>query len=57
VCRQDVLDLAVHVDAQSIVANLPEVVQPLLAPLYGLFDFFEMPMQFVVEELARMRGR
>lgn len=54
--HQDHITLATHVDAQSIGSNLPEIVQPLLEPLYSLFDFFVLPANLVTEELARMRS-
>lgn len=56
VSRQNSITLNTHVDAQAIDTNLPEIVHPLLSPLYTLFDFFELSTQLVVEELARMRG-
>ncbi len=56
VSRQNSITLKTHVDAQAIDTNLPEIVHPLLSPLYALFDFFELSTQLVVEELARMRG-
>ena len=56
VARQDTITLTTHIDAQAIGTNLSEIVQPLLAPLYALFDFFDLPMQLVVEELNRMRA-
>jgi len=56
VARQDSITLKTHVDAQAIGTNLPEIVHPLLSPLYALFNFFELPMQLVVDELARMRA-
>ena len=56
VAHQDTITLTTHIDAQAIGTNLPEIVQPLLAPLYALFDFFDLPMQLVVEELNRMRA-
>ncbi len=55
VARQDSIRLTTHVDAESIDSNLPEIVHPLLSPLYALFDFFELPMSMVTVELARMR--
>lgn len=55
VSRQDSITLNTHIDAQAIDTNLPEIVHPLLSPLYALFDFFELPMQLVVDELTRMR--
>ncbi len=54
--RQDTITLTTHIDAQAIGPNLPEIVLPLLSPLYSLFDFFELPMQLVADELARMRA-
>jgi hypothetical protein len=56
VARQDSISLNTHIDAQAIDPNLPEIVHPLLSPLYALFDFFELPMQLVVDELTRMRA-
>lgn len=57
VAHQDAITLTTHVDAQAIDTNLPEIVHPLLSPLYALFDFFELPMQLVVDELTKMRSR
>ena len=56
VARQEAITLRTRIDAASIQPNLPEIVQPLLAPLYGLFDFADLPMELVTEELARMRS-
>lgn len=56
VARQNSITLETHVDAQAIEANLPEIVHPLLSPLYALFDFFELPIELVVDELARLRA-
>lgn len=56
VARQKAITLSTNVNAQAIDSNLPEIVHPLLSPLYALFDFFELPMQLVVDELARMRA-
>lgn len=56
VARQDSITLSTYIDASAIDTNLPEIVHPLLSPLYALFDFFELPMQLVVEELTRMRA-
>lgn len=56
IARQGTITLTTHVDSQAIDANLPEIVHPLLLPLYALFDFFELPMQLVVDELTRMRA-
>ena len=36
-------------------SRLPEVLGPLLAPLYEQFDFFQPPASIVGEELTRMR--
>jgi hypothetical protein len=56
VARQDTITLNTHIATQAIDPNLPEIVHPLLSPLYALFNFFELPMQLVVDELARMRA-
>lgn len=56
VARQDSKDLETHIESQKIDTNLPEIVHPLLSPLYALFGFFELPMHLVVDELNRMRS-
>jgi hypothetical protein len=43
--------------ADRISAALPEIVRELVAPLYGLFDFFEPPAALYAEELGRMQRR
>ena len=40
----------------QIAENLPEIVQPLLAPLYELFEFSELPMSTVSGQIARLRS-
>ena len=52
VCRQKSITLTTHVDTQAIDPNLPEILHPLLSPLYALFDFFDLPAQLVVEGLG-----
>ena len=54
--RQESITLRTKINADAIATNLPEIVRPLLAPLYSLFDFFNLPMDLVTEELARMRS-
>ncbi|MBX5157674.1 hypothetical protein HJB89_11125 [Rhizobium sp. NZLR8] len=56
VARQDSIRLETNIETSAIDATLPEVVHPLLTPLYGLFDFFELPMSLVAKELGRLRG-
>jgi hypothetical protein len=54
--REDVVVSHVEVRADSISPNLAEVLQQLLAPLYAVFDFFQMPLNVVEEELAKFRS-
>lgn len=54
--HQDVINLSTHIDVRAIDPNLPEILHPLLSPLYALFDFFDLPMSLVVEEITRMRA-
>jgi len=54
--RQDEVMLSTVVDASSIEPNLPEIVQPLLEPLYALFDFYQPPAQLVAEQLMKLRS-
>jgi hypothetical protein len=44
------------VDVASMADNLPEIVYPLVAPLYERFSFFRLPRELVPQELARMRA-
>ena len=56
VARQDAITMATVVEALAIDANLPEILHPLLEPLYALFDFFQLPAALVVNQTAEMRG-
>ncbi|MDR7088597.1 AlbA family DNA-binding domain-containing protein [Cellvibrio fibrivorans] len=56
VARQNAIVLPTHIDTQAIDSNLPEIIHPLLSPLYLLFDFFELPMQLVATELSKMKA-
>lgn len=55
VARQDIFTQRNTIEVASIGPNLPEIIHPLLAPLYALFNFFDLPMTLVAEELAKMR--
>ncbi len=57
ISSQDKIVLQSHVDASAIDPNLPEILHPLLEPLYALFDFHQLSLQLVTEELAAMQGR
>jgi hypothetical protein len=56
IARQDSITMKTHIETAAIDTNLPEVVHPLLSPLYALFDFFDLPMELVATELAKMRS-
>jgi hypothetical protein len=55
--REDAVVSHIEVSADSISPNLPEILQQLLAPLYAVFDFFQMPRSLVEEELAKFRSQ
>lgn len=46
---------AIILRIKDIAATLPEIVHDLLAPAYSLFDFFQLPMPVVQQELQRLR--
>jgi len=48
-------ELQTATTAREIEDNLPEVVHPLLIPLYERFALFELPMELVRRELDRLR--
>ena len=57
VSRDESIRLAVEAESEAIAANLPEIVHELLAPLYALFGFFDLPTSLVAGELEKMRSR
>ena len=56
VTRQDMISLSTMIEAGAIDANLPEILLPLLEPLYALFDFFGLPAALVAKVTAEMRA-
>ena len=54
--RQDAITLTSIIEPANIEANLPEIVQPLLEPLYALFNFFQLPAALVTNQLSELRG-
>lgn len=55
-CQDTVTSTAV-VPAGSISETLPDVVRPLVEPLYAAFDFFKPPDSLYREEITKMRSR
>ena len=51
---QDAVQLAAAIPLDRIEENLPEILHPLLQPLYEAFGFFELPAWLVAQELAKM---
>jgi hypothetical protein len=54
--QEDAVVSHVEVPADSISPNLAEILQQLLAPLYAVFDFFQMRSNVIEEELAKFRS-
>ena len=52
---QDAVQAAASIPLARIEENLPEILHPLLQPLYEAFGFFELPGWLVAQELAKMR--
>ena len=57
VSHTDVVELERFATLQQIQDNLTEVVHSLLIPLYESFGFFQLPFQFVQNELREMQSR
>jgi hypothetical protein len=55
VAEQDDYEATQTVALDAIPEALPEVVHALLAPLYELFEFFQLPKRLVEEELASLQ--
>ena len=51
----DEIELSFTATVAEIEDNLAELLHPVLRPLYECFDFFELPMNLVTEELAGLR--
>jgi hypothetical protein len=56
VCRDDAIELSTQATAQQIDDNLVEILHPMLSPLYERFDFYELPLRLVQEEVERLRA-
>jgi len=55
--KDDTVDLSTNVAIEALAANLVEVVQSLLAPLYARFEFTKLPVEIVQRELNRLSKR
>jgi hypothetical protein len=53
--QQDEFAVERTLDVRQIADNLPEIIHPLLQPLYELFTFFELTMDHVRQTLANRR--
>lgn len=56
IAKQDTITLHTEVDTAVIGSSLPEIIHPLLSPLYALFDFFDLPKSLVDAELQKLRN-
>lgn len=56
ICHDAEAQLTASATAAEIEDNLIEVLHPLLVPLYERFRFFELPIDLVRTEIARMRA-
>lgn len=56
-CYQSAVTSELLISAGDIVDQLPEAVKEVTNPLYEAFDFFDMPLSVIKEELEKMRGR
>lgn len=55
--EQDSYQTTQTIALNALPQALPELVHALLAPLYELFEFFELPKRLVEEELKSMQAR
>lgn len=56
VCRQHSIVLNATISASAIKDGLPEIVHATLAPMYELFNFYQLPMTLVQEEITKMKS-
>jgi hypothetical protein len=52
--EQDSYEVTKTLALDAFPAALPELVFAILAPLYELFDFFQLPKRLVDEELTSL---
>lgn len=57
VSRQDEMTSQTQVLAAQIGETLPEIVQTLTQPLYEAFDFTQVSMETIQQEITRLRNR
>ena len=55
--KDNVVTVKTMAAAKAVDANLVEIVQSLLSPLYERFDFTKLPLNIVQDELKRLRER
>lgn len=56
-CYQNTVTSELLIPASDIIDQLPEAVKEVTNPLYEAFDFFDMPLDVIREELEKMRGK
>ena len=56
VARDNEIQLATEATAQQIDDNLVEILHAMLRPLYERFDFFDLPLRLVQEEVEHLRA-
>lgn len=56
ICRDDTIELTTQATARQIDDNLVEILHTMLCPLYERFDFYELPLRLVQEEVERLRN-
>jgi hypothetical protein len=57
VSHQERYNTTLTIQADQIADTLPELVHRALHHLYELFDFFQLTLTLVTEQLAKMRSR
>ena len=56
-CRTNEITTEITIQTLRAQENIVEIVHKVLAPVYELFDFFELPEVLVKTEIGRMIGR
>jgi len=52
IARQDEFKVQVMLEMNQITDNVPEIILPLLEPLYEQFHFFRLTMDHVTQALT-----
>ncbi len=55
--REDIVRSTSRFSMETITNGLPEAISEMLQPLYDVFDFYEMPIESIQEQVTKLKNR